>query len=532
MQETSLILADFMDLFAGDTLNFGVHAYKFTDAGKEAGTNSTVTNRLLTMEEYKEHLAGNKGLGIIPINEKNEVKFGVIDLDVYDSDLQIYVDAIERNNLPLVPFKSKSGGLHLYMFVRSWVSAKSVVEILHSIVNVLNLDLYIKHKLNRIIEIFPKQTKLAQGGVGSWINLPYYNEAKTRQCAIRSGKELSLSEALAYAKAKRVSLTEARTLLNELPYTDAPPCLQTIHLLDVMGKNSGRNNYLFSFAVYLKKKEPEFWEQRLYEVNNTLQEPLKRDEVEGTILNSLRKKDYTYKCNEQPCVEYCRRELCKKRDFGIGKEGGYFSELEYGALTQIRSAEPYYEWEVKLPTADKFTRMRFKSEADIIGQDVFLRLCFRDLHILPIKIKQVEWYKLINQALAEVKVVDVDQADDASAMGMFKQLFQEYLTDRAMAATKDQILTKRAYHDEMSHKYYFRAIDLSNYVFVSKMFRYFAPADIHGVLRDFGAVATRIKTESGKQLRVYEISEEALEKVATLSMEPFEAKFVDKSEDF
>ena len=49
------------------------------------------------------------------------VKFGTIDIDSKDyKDFSIkkYLDIIKEYDLPLIPVKSKSGGLHLYLFLK------------------------------------------------------------------------------------------------------------------------------------------------------------------------------------------------------------------------------------------------------------------------------------------------------------------------------------------------------------------------------------------------------------------------------
>jgi hypothetical protein len=339
---------------------------------------------------------------------------------------------------------------------------------------------------------------------------------------------------LTYAKSKRVSLADVRVSLNEVANADGPPCLQTLDLFGGPAAGGGRNNYLFSFGVYLKQKEPELWEQRLFEINERMEQPLKTEELENTIVSSLRKTSYTYKCVEAPCVDFCRKTLCKTRDFGIGKEGGYFSELDYGRMIQFKAADPYYEWEVKVIGAEKFSVLRFKTEADVIGQDMFLRLCFRELHLLPVKIKQSAWYKKVNEALAKIDVQNVDQEDDTSPMGIFKSLFVQFLTERAMAATKDQICGHpgRVYLDEKVNKYYFRTQDLTEYLFVTKLFKYYGPGEVHGILRDFKAVSTRVTTESAKQIRVYSIDHDDLAAIGRIRTEPFKATFKNGADDF
>jgi len=532
MATQSSQIADFMDLFSGNIHNYGQHAYTFTPEGKEQGKNTTVTNKLLTIEQYKAHLEGKMGLGIIPIDAEGSCKFAVIDLDVYDSDLTVYINAIEQNNFPLVPFRSKSGGLHIYLFIKKAVSTKIIIDLMRNLMMVLSLDLYIKNKLSRIIEIFPKQLKLSEGAIGNWINLPYYNAENTRQYAIRKGEKLSLDAALGYIKERRRTITELRNFLNELPYRNGPPCLQTISLLNIMDADMGRNNFLFSFGVYLKKMDPDFWEQKLFEINDSMITPLPKAELEGTIVTSLRKKDYTYKCLDQPCVSYCRKPLCKTREFGIGKEGGYFSELEHGKLYQIKAHEPYYEWEIRLQADSVFKRLRFMSEDEIIKQDAFLRLCFRELHLLPNKMKQSEWFKLVNQALAEVEIKLVDPEDDTSPIMLFKELFLEFLLERAFAQTKDQVLNKRVFFDLQTKRYYFRAQDVSEFIFITKNFRFFPPGALHSLLHDFKADPTRLRTETGRQLRVYELTTEALKEISKFRAEAFKANFEADKEQF
>lgn len=528
----TLQLADFMDLFSGDIHNYGVHHYKFNEGSKETGKNTTVTNKLLTIEQYKDHILGNVGLGVIPIDEHGDVKFGVIDVDVYDTSFSVYLNAIETIGFPLVPFRSKSGGLHLYMFLKQPTNAKIVIDILNNFITLLGIDLYVKHRLNRIIEVFPKQLKKSDNAVGSWINMPYFDAEHTQQYAMRNGQKLTLSSALTYCKEKRCSIGDARAFIFDLPDNDGPPCLQTVMLLNALDENSGRNNFLFSYAVFMKKKDPEFWEQRLYEINDEMAQPLPKAELEATIISSLRRKDYAYKCNEIPCVDYCRKLICKTRKFGVGKEGGYFSELDFGKLSQVKAYEPYYEWDVKIIGDDDYKCLRFKNEADIIGQDAFLRLCFRELHILPIKMKQSEWYKLINQALSNIEIVGMEREDDTTPIGLFRSLFTEFLTERAMAQTKDQILNKRVFYEKTAERYLFRAVDLTEFLFVTKNFKYFTPGELHGLLKDLGAISVRIKTESEKQLRVYCIALKDVYTVGPLVSEIFKAEFKANEETF
>jgi hypothetical protein len=228
--DKKLYLTEFQQIFEGNKQNYGQHKYKFTSkkGEKEAGESYTIKEKLLTQTQYKAHLDGKIGLGVIPINKKNQCKFAVIDIDIYSKNLSTYLEAIEKHNFPLVPFRSKSGGLHLYLFLSKYADVKNVRIYLEKMAILLGLDLLIQKQLNRVLEIFPKQTKLAADNIGTWINLPYFNADDTQQYAIKNGKKLSLGDALTYIKSKIISIYDIKAFLDNIPFFDGPPCLQTI----------------------------------------------------------------------------------------------------------------------------------------------------------------------------------------------------------------------------------------------------------------------------------------------------------------
>lgn len=504
MTISQLQVQEFMEFFTGSKHNYGELVYgEKVEGKKRTGSYRTVKDRLITIEEYRKHLEGSVGLGVIPINEDNKCKFAVIDVDIYDTQYTEYIAAIERGGFPLVPFRSKSGGLHVYMFLKTFVKVKTAVNIMRRFTQLLSIELLVKRQTNRTVEIFPKQENLQAESRGSYINLPYYEALEGTQRAITQQGDLDINEALVYIKKKQISIEDAKEFLSIVPFNDAPPCLQSLYLLnpDIEG---GRNNYLFSFGVYLKKKDEDFFEQNLQDINITLINPIREKELEITVLSSLRKKDYVYKCKESPCVDYCNKKECKKREFGIGKDEGYFSSVECGKLYQIRTSQPYYEWEVRLQDQDIFKRLRFKTEDDIIKQDTFLRLCMRELHELPSKLKQKEWFNKINQALKDINIINVEQEDDTSPFTMLRSLVNEFLTARAPALTVEQILMGRVYFDEAKQEYLFRKKDLMDFLFLLKKFnRYYQPTEIHGILRELKCEDRRIRVKEGKsQLRV------------------------------
>ena len=106
-----------------------------------------------------------------------------------------------------MPTRSKSGGLHLNLFVREWTPAVDLQVVLKGLAAQLGLDL-------KKVEIFPKQTELkSDGSGGNCITVPYvgttFNEKMCNQAGLKkSGAEMTLREFLNYAEERRVGPEE------------------------------------------------------------------------------------------------------------------------------------------------------------------------------------------------------------------------------------------------------------------------------------------------------------------------------------
>jgi hypothetical protein len=82
----------------------------------------------------------------------------------------------------------------------------------------------------------------------------------------------------------------------------------------------GRNNAIFHYGVYAKKKWPSEWKSRLTMFNIAASaNPLSESEVD-IIKRQHDKKDWGYKCNDAPMCNLCDKKLCKSRKYGIGEE--------------------------------------------------------------------------------------------------------------------------------------------------------------------------------------------------------------------
>jgi len=175
-------MTDFIKYFTGLQRNYGFcnikNGYKDPNTGKlkfHAGDYGW-SGKPITDEDYRLHLHGRKSIGIQPCDDNGYARFGAIDIDakIYKNlNIQFYLETIQKNNLPLIPVKSKSNGLHLYVFTKEFVKAKEIKEFLEQVLFLFKLPI--------TTEVFPKQTKLGTNTDGdkingNFINLPYFNK--------------------------------------------------------------------------------------------------------------------------------------------------------------------------------------------------------------------------------------------------------------------------------------------------------------------------------------------------------------------
>lgn len=471
MELSNGVLDDFIHIFTGNTEAHGVYlpGPLALPGQKQEGTCSSKVETV-SYDLYEKHLRGEQGLGIVPVRQDGTCTFAVLDIDTYDTDHETIVKAVHKYNLPLLPFRSKSGGLHLYLFLETIYDAKRIVQVMNGYRKLF--------QLKKTTEIFPKQNVIGDGKVGSWINIPYFNVGEEKQYLYDyDGNPCPLEEAIDIIKKTRVSAARIPRLLEELPLSDAPPCLQSIY---IMANTHDRNQYLFSMAVYYKAKEGDDYEFALMEANNQLENPVKPSELTETVVKSFKKKHYSYKCNEEPICSICDKSECKTRKYGIG--GSEVSDISYEDFIQYGEDEPTYEWIIN------GKGLHFVNEVDIINQSRFRELCFRELHILPFKLTEFSWTEIINTALQNVIVKNADEIAGLSVTPsqMFKEHLVEFLTRRAQAATQEQILVDRVYKDDEIGGWIFKPKNLLAFLVHQKQFRSYGIQEIGEKLKKMG----------------------------------------------
>lgn len=488
------LINEFATTFIGNVHAHGV----FIRAEENAAPGEKQKGKAFTKEEdvqlahYVAHIRGEAGLGIIPIRADSTVSFSVIDLDVYNTEHTPILNCIEKFGLPLLPFRSKSGGLHLYIFYESPIPAKAAILFMNYFRQIFGLA--------KKTEIYPKQTVLKMDAVGNWINLPYYNAEHTVQYLMDTkGTPQTLAQALLTIRKSKINKKQMHDFVESLPLFDAPPCLQHLYMF---GDGSPRNNYLFSLARYFKSKHGDDYAQHVLDANMLLAEPLKSKEVMDTIISSHDKKDYSYLCTEDPIASFCNKEECQRRKFGIG--GEEVSALTFEELTRYVSDSPYYEWKVNGAT------MTFDSEDAIKNQEIFRSQCMRMLDILPQRMKNPQWDKVVNRALKNIIKIKVDIVDDISPGATFNRLLCEYLTHGVYAETKQQILMDRVYKDLDMQAYIFKPAKFIDFL-QQKQFKLFNQTQIQTRLRKLGGVPNKYYIDKEKgAIRIWTMPFESL----------------------
>lgn len=455
-------------------------------AGEKIKTKITQNEGTVDKELIASHLEGSFGVGICPVNNEGKCYFAVLDIDCYDRRVKRMLQFIQEYNLPLLPFRSKSGGLHVYVFFSKAVSARSARDTLKSIVYYFCLeDIYGKGK----VEIFPKQDSIKEGGFGSAVTLPYFNAENPYTYLLDTdGNKVEFKEALEYIQKHLTTMETVKEALENLPYSDSPPCIQRQLVAELIGSDdSGRNNFLFSFAIYAKKKYGTGFEAYVKEINDKFEAPLE-DSVVEQICNSVSNNEYYYRCKEVPCSAFCDKTVCKRREFGLGRDKSHFTGIEYGTLKRYLTAEPYYEWELRLHGQEQWKKVIFKDEGYLLDQRNFQKACVRYLNNAPMQVSNNDWYAVLNSILPNIQDIEVKKETDTSGTSQIRNAFINYLSNKQ--ARRDSpfqirigLCVRQVKNGEA--KYYFTHQGFTDYLRTQKI--NFDYSMLREVLKQFGA---------------------------------------------
>ena len=326
---TEGVVQRFYSLFRGGSDSHG-RFYPTTGSGE-------TIHGAYGLDDVRLHLQGELGLGVVPIMPDSTCFFGCIDIDAHgddtpDIDLEELHGKAAQADLPLIICRSKSGGAHCYLFGSEPLKVDNVRRTLRRWSEILGYG---------TAEVFPKQSKLeidsnGERQLGSWLNLCFFDAQNEDQLRYlydgRSRKDINYF----LDQAEGMRLSNSQLIQKSDPSKNgAPPCLTKIMQDGVEGGT--RNTAFYSLCVYLKKAYPESWRAMAYDKNaKVLQPPMPHDEA-TKVMNSVGRRDYRYKCQEEPLKSNCNSAVCVDMEHGITKEDKQIMEVgEMPELTDLR----------------------------------------------------------------------------------------------------------------------------------------------------------------------------------------------------
>ena len=443
-----------LELFRGFENGHGTYRKEEKKAGS---LKSTIKGTARTLREppsvelWQQHLAGERPLGIVPIRSNGECYWGVIDVDKYDSLSHVdIVTKLRKMEVPASVCKSKSGGAHIFLFLREPVPAFDLIAKLREIASILGFG---------DSEIFPKQTEILEdrGDLGNWLNMPYFDATQTVRYAVAdNGRGMSIDKFLSVAEESRLTREQFDALLKTSIVEDedlreAPPCLQ--HLCRAGISEGTKNNTMFNLGVLAKKVSPEGWKNLMEKWNRQyVNDPKLSSEDMLSLFRSMERKEYFYKCKENPLLAHCDKVTCSKRRHGVGQA----ATPDISSITILDTVPPLF-----------FVRMTSGGTVecepdDILSSRGFQRRALEQLRTLLPLYKQEAWQQRIQECLDQAQVLEAPR--EVSVAGALEELMQQFCTDRHRAQTKEEILLGKPWIDEESGRYYFRMKDLISHL--------------------------------------------------------------------
>lgn len=419
----------FKEIFSGLERAYGMtYVDKKGADGQKIKGKSFVQRGMVTDNMWQDHLNGAEpSLGIIPINEDNTCKWGCVDIDSYAGfDHKKLIDKIKSLDLPLLVFRSKSGGAHVFCFTTVPVEAKLMRDKLVSVSAVLGYG---------GSEVFPKQIELkSKDDTGNFLNLPYFNGDKTtRYCFNDQGEAVNLERFYLLHELYKLTPEQLETLIIKRPdseFSDGPPCLESLTQSDI---KDGRDRIIYQYIQYAKRKWPDSWQTKINAFNYKYFEKHPSGPLEDRIVQGKIKfndgKDLGFKCNEDPMCNHCDKKLCRTRKYGIGGDAVFpiLSDLQ-----KVELDEPYYWVNVD------GDRVKLDNIDCLMEQRLFRRTVVKQINKKPPRITVKEFEKYTDMLLQGIEIIKAPVG--SSMIDQLKEHLEEFCTNRTAAET-----TKKRY---------------------------------------------------------------------------------------
>lgn len=498
-----------MKLFAGATSAHGTHGepeqnnLKWIIKGTAKTLREPVTPKL-----WRDHLAGKRPLGIIPIAEDSSCSWGCIDIDDYLTDPVEVIKRVVAADLPLMPCRSKSGGVHLFLFC----DPPAPAAIFQTALKACAAKLGVAES-----EIFPKQTKVdtARGDMGNWMIMPYYGDTYGGKLQDQHGMKpngftMTLAEFLKAAEGLRVNharLKELTTLKEapkkkngkakaaglggdpNVPFSDGPVCLE---ILAGQGIPAGtQNEALFNMAVYYRRAFPDTWQDKLRYANDTYLKPPGSDDGLQGVINSVSKKEYQYGCTKRPMCDHCNATVCRLRKFGVGDDADH---MLIGGLTKLAGDPPL--WFIGVGD----DRIQLSTE-DLMDFRLFAKACANHATFTPTPMSQTAWASIVKTQMEKCHIIKLPE--EVTRGGQFSEVLEDFLTNRQRGRQKEDVLGGKPWESEEDGCHYFRMKDFARFLNRESTMKNLSRTEITKMVRDLGGGDKVLRISADQTTRVW-----------------------------
>ena len=456
------MIDDFIKIFSGLKENFGIadmSKVEFDASKNKIKPKYTWAKESIQPIHYQQHLDGKISIGIQPCTKEGKTSFGCIDVDpknYKEFNIPILLSYIEKYNLPLVPCRSKSGGLHIYLFLKEEISAQQIRDAL--------LTLLLPLELKRTTELYPKQVELIpdeDGNLsGNFINLPYFNKNETNRYAIdKNNTQLSLEQFIKIVYERQLTPQQLGALVirceeevlkgGDPEFQDGPPCLQRISKTKL---GDGRDRFMYNYMVFAKKKYKEKWPDKVNEANKYFKIPWSLKEINDKIKH-WSKDTAGHTCNDEILEPKCMKHICVKRTYGVASDATSVFPLISG-LQIIHYTTPRLRFMVEKPDG-KPVQCEATDPTAMTTQKKLLDLIWLQAHFYPDPLPPKQYRVFLNQVIKNPTVIHPAQGTQDK-----DQLYQHLYTfcvNSAQADSKTDILGGLCWTDNGYHYFLFSA---------------------------------------------------------------------------
>ena len=183
------------------------------------------------------------------------------------------------------------------------------------------------------------------------------------------------------------------------------------------------------------------------------EEALRPREIEK-IIKQADKKDWGYKCKDQPMCSFCNKSKCRLRKFGIG-ESSVITDV--GNVTQYGTND------------DAIYHITINQESTIVctveelyDQHKFRKKCLVKTKSMPPMMSRTDYDAFVTSLVSKAIEVKTDQ--EMTPEGQFKIILSKYISNQANAVDLDDILTGQCFVDDGENKVFFRIDQLQEYM--------------------------------------------------------------------